>query len=89
MLFLLSLTRLSTPKTLKKQKISCEPKGSNKLYDNFVRYLKGLTLVVKLLNKTGLNGAVDQSLVLVPQVELIKLLITVFSSEHLIFLRKK
>ena len=65
------------------------PKGSNKLYDNFVRYLKGLTLVVKLLNKTGLNGAVDQSLVLVPQVELIKLLITVFSSEHLIFLRKK
>ena len=65
------------------------PKGSNKLYDNFVRYLKGLTLVVKLLNQTGLNGAVDQSLVLVPQVELIKLLITVFSSEHLIFLRKK
>ena len=65
------------------------PKGSNKLCDNFVRYLKGLTLVVKLLNKTGLNGAVDQSLVLVPQVELIKLLITVFSSEHLIFLRKK
>ena len=65
------------------------PKGSNKLCDNFVRYLKCLTLVVKLLNETGLRGAVDQRLVLVPQVELIKLLITVFSSEHLIFLRKK
>ena len=69
----ISNTTINPGKHLDNSRLHLNPKGSNKLCDNFVRYLKGL-LVEKLLSKTGQGGVVDQRITFVLQ--LLKPLIT-------------
>ena len=73
-IFFISNITTNPKKHLNKSWLHLNPKGSNKLFDNFVRYLKGFTSW-ESAKQNWLQCALDQKLTLTLQVEPPKLLI--------------